>query len=266
MHVGHLHPEVGVSAALGDPLPDVVEEARRVLDLSRTHEVELYLLGGVAIEIRRGDREPLLSREFKDIDFITPKGNSGPVSALLERAGYRPDFEFNAMNGRRRLLFWDDAHLRQVDVFVGEFEMCHQLPLAEHLAPGAQTISLADLLATKLQIYELNSKDQIDILNLLYDHGVVAGDIARDDSISAARLADLCARDWSLWRTVKLNVDRTRQALADGAAPADAATVIGARLHELWAAIESEPKPMKWRLRDRVGDRVQWYDLPEEVR
>jgi hypothetical protein len=25
------------------------------------------------------------------------------------------------------------------------------------------------------------------------------------------------------------------------------------------------PKPMKWKLRAKVGDRVQWYQLPEEV-
>ena len=247
------------------PVGDVVEEARRLLDLSAQLGVPLFLLGGVAIELRRTLPHPLLSREFKDIDFITANGKGGQAASLLKRAGYRPDFEFNAMNGRRRLLFWDDANLRQVDVFVGEFEMSHRLPLAERLQPGAETIPLADLLATKLQIYELNPKDQIDILNLLHDHPVVpeAGD---DSGISASRLAQLCAADWSFWRTAKLNVERTLEALADGATPPDAANVIRARLVELWEVVEREPKPRKWRLRSRVGDRVTWYQLPEEAR
>jgi hypothetical protein len=28
---------------------------------------------------------------------------------------------------------------------------------------------------------------------------------------------------------------------------------------------ESVPKSMKWRLRANIGDRVRWYELPEEV-
>jgi hypothetical protein len=31
-------------------------------------------------------------------------------------------------------------------------------------------------------------------------------------------------------------------------------------------AVGAEPKSMKWRLRAQVGDRLRWYELPEEVR
>ena len=37
------------------------------------------------------------------------------------------------------------------------------------------------------------------------------------------------------------------------------------RLDRLWERIEAEPKSTRWRLRDRVGDRVKWYEEPEEV-
>jgi len=30
--------------------------------------------------------------------------------------------------------------------------------------------------------------------------------------------------------------------------------------------VEAQPKPLKWRLRAQVGERVSWYELPEEVR
>src|SRR5437762_2599773 len=42
--------------------------------------------------------------------------------------------------------------------------------------------------------------------------------------------------------------------------------LVKARLDELWSAIDSEPKPFKWRVRAQVGDRVRWYELPEETR
>ena len=35
-----------------------------------------------------------------------------------------------------------------------------------------------------------------------------------------------------------------------------------ARLHEI---ANDVPKTLKWKTRARVGDRVKWYELPEEV-
>lgn len=45
---------------------------------------------------------------------------------------------------------------------------------------------------------------------------------------------------------------------------ADARTV-RSRLDELAAAMDAAPKSMRWRLRSRVGERVVWYETPEEV-
>ena len=40
--------------------------------------------------------------------------------------------------------------------------------------------------------------------------------------------------------------------------------MVAGRLERLRARIDAEPKNMKWRIRDRVGDRVRWYAEPEE--
>jgi len=31
-------------------------------------------------------------------------------------------------------------------------------------------------------------------------------------------------------------------------------------------ALDEAPKSLRWKLRARVGERVLWYELPEEVR
>lgn len=36
------------------------------------------------------------------------------------------------------------------------------------------------------------------------------------------------------------------------------------RIGRLLAEMEAAPKSRKWKLRNRVGDRVPWYVLPEE--
>jgi len=45
--------------------------------------------------------------------------------------------------------------------------------------------------------------------------------------------------------------------------PGEAARVQG-RLEALRRSLEAEPKSMKWRLRSQVGDKVRWYQQPEE--
>ena len=62
-----------------------------------------------------------------------------------------------------------------------------------------------------------------------------------------------------------MNVERTRQALAaDDLAP-EIRTVVEPRLERLWEAIEAAPKSSRWKMRNRVGDKVRWYEEPEEV-
>ena len=73
---------------------------------------------------------------------------------MLESLGYEADRSFNAMNAGRRALFYDMANQRQLDVFIGSFEMCHELPIADRLHLDSATIPLAELLLTKLQIVQ----------------------------------------------------------------------------------------------------------------
>jgi ubiquinone biosynthesis protein UbiJ len=40
---------------------------------------------------------------------------------------------------------------------------------------------------------------------------------------------------------------------------------VAANLRTILTQLEQSPKSRKWRLRARVGERVRWYELPEEV-
>ncbi|HEX8753229.1 MAG TPA: hypothetical protein VF731_07420, partial [Solirubrobacterales bacterium] len=156
---------------------------------------------------------------------------------------------------------------RQVDVFVGSFEMCHTLPLAERLGARPGTLPAAELLMTKLQIVELNEKDRGDAFALLLAHEVAEADVDASgaDAIDASRIASLTSRDWGLQRTFELNFERLREAL--GALPLEEGgrETIAVRIERLAAAIEAAPKSRRWKLRERIGERVQWYEEPEEV-
>jgi hypothetical protein len=236
----------------------VVTEGRRVLGAAREAGLTVRLLGGVAVHVRSRGLPPALTRDYKDLDFATSKKSSGDLQKLLRDIGYEPHLGFNAMNGRERLLFYDNPNGRQVDVFVSSFRMCHEIPLEKRLTVDEDTVPLAELLLTKLQIIELNEKDVRDTVALLLEHEVTDD----DRGVNASRVASLCAEDWGLCRTISHNLETLRERLegydVDRGAVANRVSLILER-------IETAPKSRAWRLRAKIGERKRWYELPEEV-
>jgi hypothetical protein len=242
---------------------DVVEEALRIHRAASQRELELRVTGGVAVRLHStASLPPSLTRVPQDIDVVVPKGSGRPTGELLTALGYEPNERFNMMNSGRRALFYDTVNDRQLDVFVGEFQMCHAIPITARIDVEPLTVPLAELLLTKLQIVELNEKDQRDIFALVHEHTIGDGDA---DTINGDAIAALCAADWGLWRTVTLNLARSRVQLDDGLLPSSARELIGVRLAALEARIDVEPKGRRFMLRARVGDRKRWYLEPDEV-
>jgi len=212
----------------------------------------------VRLRARNGLPAPL-QREYKDLDLVTSKAGAGATAKLLRGLGYEPHVAFNAMNSKERMLFYDEAHGRQVDVFVSSFRMCHAIPLESRLEVDELSVPLAELLLTKLQIIEVNEKDVRDTVALLHGHPLADAD---GETLNAGRVAALCADDWGLWRTITRNLERVRERFGSyDVAAAD----VEARLRELEERIEAEPKSRGWKLRAKIGERKRWYEIPEEV-
>jgi hypothetical protein len=243
-------------------LDSVVEEGERLLEIAKSDGSTMALLGGVAVRLRAPEVPPPLDRQYKDLDFAVPKGRGGDAAKLLRAQGYEPEVVFNAMNGKERMIFNDLAHGRQVDVFVGSFRMCHEIPFGNRLRAGEPTIPLAELLLTKLQIVELNEKDVRDTVLLFHGHEVADRD---EDAVNGARIAELCAGDWGLWRTITANLTRCAEMLGDYALSESERQRVADRLAAVLQRIEDAPKSRAWKLRAKIGERKRWYDLPEEV-
>jgi hypothetical protein len=242
---------------------DIVAEAKRLLELASAQGVPLRVLGGVAIHLRAPKAPPpALTRTYGDVDFVTAKGSSAAVQHLLRASGYEPHVAFNALHGTERLLFFDNGNERQVDVFVGGFKMSHAVPVAKRLELEPDTLPLAELLVTKLQIAELNEKDVRDALALFDAHPVEERD---GDAINSACIAGMCCTDWGLCRTLTGNLAACRDHLANYDLPEDEKARLRGEMDALLDRIEQEPKSRKWKLRARIGERKRWYALPEEV-
>ncbi|HOG46416.1 MAG TPA: hypothetical protein PLJ35_04920 [Anaerolineae bacterium] len=242
---------------------DLKAEGRRVVERGEAAGVRLRLLGGVAIALisPRGASHAQLAREYADIDCVGLHRDARQISDLFAALGYEHDQRFNALHGYKRLIFYDEQG-RHADIFLDRFEMCHTLDLKGRLLDGYLTLPAVDLLITKLQIVQLNDKDLRDILALLLDHEIEATE--GSGKIDAAYLAGLTSADWGLHTTLSDNLARARDEWPNYLNEAEG-QVVAARIEALLVAMERAPKTLAWRLRARIGRRVEWYELPDEV-
>lgn len=243
------------------PLEDTIAEAERVGAAAQAQKLGVKLLGGAGIHLHSPSaHHPPLRRKYGDLDYVIATKDRKAVLAFFPALGYEANDRFNLMQGDRRLYFFDATNGKQVDVFIDVIRMSHVIDLRGRLGHNGPCASPADLLLSKLQIYEVNRKDLVDLTALVLDHPIASGD---DEAIDAAYVAKLAAEEWGLYRTLQINIDKLRHTVRE--LDVDQGLVLG-RLDELWSAVEAQSKPLKWRMRAQVGDRMRWYELPEEVR
>ena len=257
-------PDRTVDGTLEDPL----QEALRLISLADQRGLQVRLMGGLAFHARVPEWTARISRARRDIDLATRSADRKAVAALLAAAGYVPDKQYNALYGHKQLYFVDPQHDRPVDVIVDRLEMCHRFDFGDRLVVDHPTLPLAELLLSKLQVVRINRKDVLDALILFARFPLAESD---REGISVPRITGLTSTDWGWWRTVTGNLDAIRLFHQVELKPGELDATVPhpldpvEQITALRAAIDAAPKSTKWKLRARLGDRVPWYELPEEV-
>jgi hypothetical protein len=141
--------------------------------------------------------------------------------------------------------------------------MDHAIDLTDRLDLEDYTITVSDVLLTKLQMANLNEKDERDILTLL--RNLELGTALGAGVIDVPYVAQICAQDWGLFHDVELNLARLQERLDLYAAlkPGERERVRTSMVR-LSEAMEAEPKSRAWRLRAKIGERRPWHDTVEE--
>jgi hypothetical protein len=206
-----------------------------------------------------------LERGAKDIDLVCVGHDRKGVRRLIEERGYEADRDMLVAMEGRRFLFRHAASGMEIDLFVDRLDFCHKIELAGRIDQEPLTIPLEELVLQKLQVHDLTRNDLVDTVVLLLTHPVANG--GSREEIDAEFMAGLLARDWGFHRTATENLERVRRAMEGGAFPAideDRCLRVRERVEALRAAIDARPKSLSWRMRDRVGDRMQWWQEVSE--
>ena len=250
---------------------DMIAEARDIIDLARERGVVLRLYGGLAVRAYCGVIE-FCARDYSDLDMIGLKAQRVEVRELFAHLGFTEDYRVAQATMDAQLQFVRpcvhtngdaQAHLDDhVDVSLDTFKMDHQIDLKDRLGLDDYTISATDQLLTKLQVFRQEDKDVRDALTLFKD--VELGEDEGPGRIGMASIARRCAADWGLHHDVQANLARCLEQVPRYALTAAEAARIGDGIARLQSALETEPKPLRWRARARIGERLPWHDPVED--
>jgi hypothetical protein len=243
---------------------DILKEANRIISAAADNGITFRLLGGTAIAFRcPSSKRRGVARKYPDIDLVGYRKQSRQIRELFPKLGYSPHETFNALRGGSRLMFFDLPNERRVDIFLDSFDMCHKIDLKDRLTIDSLTLTMADLLATKLQIFKTNEKDFKDITAILLDHEVTDSD--KPDAVNGARLAQLCANDWGIYKTFTIVLDKAAVMLDKFDLTPEDKQIVKERMERIRQMMENTPKTMSWKMRAKIGEKKAWYMLPDDM-
>ncbi len=237
--------------------------ADRILGAAEGRGLALRLMGGVAIRERAPDLGGLdgNARRYADIDLVGRLKEVRAADELLRGLGYAPDRAVNTQFGTVRRIYHHPEGFH-VDLVFERLEFCHPIDLRGRLELVPRTLAPADLALQKLQIVERNEKDVTDLFLLLLNHELRDRD---PSAIEVDRIVRLTADDWGLYTTATDFLDDAMVLLGHAPMREDARARVAERLGQLRGRMEAAPKSARWKLRARVGRRVRWYRVVEEV-
>lgn len=245
--------------------PDAFDEATTAVREANERGVPLKLIGGQAVRLLC-PLFPHRARTDQDMDFASVSSARRQVMEFFGARGFVGDQRFNTLHGDRQMYFTTSDGGVSVDVIMDRLNMCHILDFRDRIDRMPHTLDVTDLLLTKLQIVELNRKDLHDIVHLLSAFEVRDGDEV--GAVGLDRIGKVVCDDWGWWRTVTGSLDT----LVKLGAGEHADLVPSARRFDpleqakrIREYCQGCHKTLRWKLRSKVGERMQWYELPEVV-
>jgi hypothetical protein len=245
----------------------------RIVEEADKRKIPLRIIGAIAIRTHSPEFKHFeydLGRILTDIDFVGYDKDTKRIRQLFLDLGFTEDPAIRAMMSgmgmgkmSKRLIFYEDTMGIHSDVFLDEMKFCHVINFKGRLEVDHPTVPLTEMFLSKLQIVQINEKDIIDSIVLIREHEMGPGD---KETINEDYIAKLFSQDWGFWRTATENLGKIKDfAQSYDKLTAEDKKDITQKIDRLRARIDNQSKPMKWKMRNRVGDKKQWYADVEEV-
>jgi len=246
---------------------DFLNEALPIVQLCDNKGISLRLIGALAIYSHSPNFRFLfdeIKRVPTDIDFISYSNHASKLPEIMSDAGYDPDkWIMSTWFAKERHIYYSRKSKLKVDVFFDKLVMNHEIDFRGTLGIDTPTVSLANLLLTKMQIVKINEKDIKDSIILLREHPIGDND---HDTINANNISKRLSDDWGYWYTFTTNLEKVNNFLPNyQALKQEDRDNVASKIAKLMTTLKETPKSMKWKMRARIGPAKQWYREVEEV-
>jgi hypothetical protein len=255
-----------MSQYTGKDAGEFIAEAKKIIAQTEQKGAPLRLIGALAFHLHCSKYRHIhekWGRVFTDTDFVAKGEHQKQIIEAYAELGYRDDEMITTLYGTHRLVFDNPETGMHSDIFFDKLDFCHVLQLRDRLDVDDLTIPLAELFLEKMQIYQINEKDIVDTMMLIAEHPIGETD---EEVINAPVIAKVLASEWGFWRTVTGNMEKllalnnTTDLFNDAEKQR-----IKDRIEEIVKYIENEPKPLAWKMRSKIGDKVKWYKEVDEL-
>ncbi|HEY3571520.1 MAG TPA: hypothetical protein VGP73_26580 [Thermoanaerobaculia bacterium] len=240
---------------------DLREEALELIKASAEAGATLRLFGGVAVQMLV-ESPPLARIPPGDIDCA---GLSGELPILLEvftSRGYVEDVEVRRLFGTTRRIFEEPQRHIKLDLCLDILSFARPIDFRQRLGVRPFTLTVADLLLSKLQPRKITEKDLVDAVNLLLTFG--PGGQETGSEFNLHWFTEMCGKDWGLFQLVSENFEQVfsiSEILTN-----ENRRKVESSVAQIRKRLQEHPKSLRWRLRNAVGKRVQyWNEVTEEV-
>jgi len=245
---------------------ELQSEADRILNASDARGLTLRLIGAIAVRLHSESAKKELARDLTDLDFIGLGKERKEIENLFKELGYIADWSFNTLHPLRlRFKRKFEERYINVDIWLDAFEMCHRFDFTKRLHLDKPTLPVTDLLMTKLQIVQLTEKDLKDVFSLLLDHELCENN-NNIECINVKYLQEICSKNWGIYKTFISNIAKIASMLENFSLRKEQKELLKLRLTQLEEGIEKAPKSISWRLRAIIGEKIRWYNMPENIR
>ncbi|MFX1578172.1 MAG: hypothetical protein ACFFBJ_00885 [Promethearchaeota archaeon] len=240
---------------------DRIGESLRIIGEGQKRGAIVRMIGGLAVRAHCEDLE-FCEREYGDVDLIALGKQIVKIRSTFEALGYTEDLNIARSTDGTRLLFELDNFEDHVDVFLDKLRMEHTIDLRERLQIENLTISVSDIIVTKLIIHDMNEKDYRDIISIMKD--MELGHTDEKGIINVDYIADICSRDWGLYQDIYSNIDACLQFMKSYDLPQAETELIRDRFLTIKSAMDDKPKSLKWKMRSIIGDKLPRREIVEE--
>jgi hypothetical protein len=244
---------------------ELLETACQLVEQGAKKGLTLRILGHLSVRQHSSDTNRQLIDMLKrvpthDIDFMGYSKQTGLANKMfIDELGFKPDpaVAFSQEYGIQRLIYYHDNGI-MAEIFLDQLRMAHTLDFRGRLELDSPTISLVDILLSKLQIVQITEKDFKDLIVLLAEHDLGSNN---RELVDVDYLLKLTKDDWGLYYTAYTNLGKVKDYLKTcDVLETEIKQRVDARLDVIMKRMVSEPKSLRWKARAKIGTRVKWYE------